>query len=241
MVVLDVTKPVGMGTDDWHSDSSGKPEPAMGAVLRAVKLPPAGGDTCWASMFAAYDGLSAPMQDMLTGLTALHDFARPLETAIAAGYDSPVSLADIRRQYPPMEHPLVRTHPVTKRRGLFVNHNYTTRICQLTAEESRQLLPFLVEPRRPARLPGALPLGAQLGGAVGQPLHPALRPGRLLGPSPGHAPGQHRRRSPVLRSAGGVSLRAAAFRKALDATHHPAHSRPRRRVLLERGARRASS
>ncbi len=144
MVVLDVTQPVGMGTDDWHSDSSGKPEPAMGAVLRAVTLPPSGGDTCWSSMFAAYDGLSPRMQEMLTGLTALHDFARPLETAIAAGYDSPVSLADIRRQYPPMEHPLVRTHPVTKRRGLFVNHNYTTRICQLTAEESRQVLPFLV-------------------------------------------------------------------------------------------------
>jgi taurine dioxygenase len=144
MVVLDVTEPAGLGTDDWHSDSSGKPEPAMGAVLRAVKLPPAGGDTCWASMFAAYDGLSPRMRDMVTGLTAIHDFSRPLETAIAAGYNSPVSLAEIRRQYPPMEHPLVRTHPVTKRRGLFVNHNYTTRICQLTAEESRQLLPFLI-------------------------------------------------------------------------------------------------
>jgi taurine dioxygenase len=144
MVVLDVTNPVGLGTDDWHSDSSGKPEPAMGAVLRAVELPPAGGDTCWSSMYAAYEGLSAPMREMLDGLTALHDFARPLEIAIAAGYDSPVSLSNIRRQYPPMEHPVVRTHPVTKRRGLFVNHNYTTRICQLTADESRQLLPFLI-------------------------------------------------------------------------------------------------
>jgi taurine dioxygenase len=144
MTVIDVTEPAGLGTDNWHSDSSGKTCPALAAVLRAVQLPPVGGDTCWASMYAAYDALSPPMREMLQGLTALHDFARPLEHAIAAGYDSPVSLADVRRQFPPVEHPVVRTHPATKRKSLFVNHNYTTRICQLSTEESGTLLPFLV-------------------------------------------------------------------------------------------------
>jgi taurine dioxygenase len=144
VVVIDVTDPVGLGTDNWHTDTSGKPCPALAAVLRAVQLPPLGGDTCWASMYAAYDALSAPMRELLDGLTAVHDFARPLEHAIAAGYRSPVSVADIRRRFPPVEHPVVRTHPATKRRCLYVNHNYTTRICQLSPEESDTLLPFLV-------------------------------------------------------------------------------------------------
>jgi taurine dioxygenase len=150
LVVLDVTDPTGLGTDEWHSDSSGKPTPAMGAVLRAVQLPELGGDTCWASMYAAYDALSEPMKRTLDGLTARHEFARPLEHAINAGYQSPVSLEQIRAQFPPVEHPVVRTHPVTGRKCLYVNHNYTTRIVQLSVEESKVLLPFLVaHVRRP--------------------------------------------------------------------------------------------
>ncbi|HEV8298976.1 MAG TPA: TauD/TfdA family dioxygenase [Acidimicrobiales bacterium] len=145
LVVLDVTNPSGLGTDQWHSDSSGKPEPAMGAVLRAVQVPDIGGDTCWSNMYAAYDALSEPMRRMLDGMTALHEFAKPLEQAINAGYQSPVTLEQIRSQYPPIEHPVVRTHPATGRKCLYVNHNYTTRICQLGAEESNVLLPFLVD------------------------------------------------------------------------------------------------
>ncbi len=144
VTVIDVTDPAGLGTDNWHSDSSGKPCPALGAVLRAVQLPAVGGDTCWASMYAAYEALSDPIRGLLEGLTAVHDFARPLEHAIAAGYRSPVSVEEVRRRFPPIEHPVVRTHPATRRRGLFVNHNYTTRICGISREESDTLLPFLV-------------------------------------------------------------------------------------------------
>ena len=145
VTVLDVTQPVGLGTDAWHSDSSGKAEPALGAVLRAVSLPPFGGDTCWASMYAAYESLSFAYQRFLDPLTALHDFARPLESAIAAGYQSPTPLHEVRAANPPAEHPVVRTHPVTGRRGLYVNGNYTTRICQLEPAESDAVLATLYE------------------------------------------------------------------------------------------------
>jgi taurine dioxygenase len=144
LVVIDVTEPAGLGTDAWHSDSSGKVTPAMGAVLRAVQIPPLGGDTCWASMEAAYEALSGPLKGMLDGLSALHDFAKPLEQAMRAGYRSPVGLDEIRSRHPPVAHPVVRTHPVTGRKSLYVNGNYTTRICELSEGESAVLLAHLV-------------------------------------------------------------------------------------------------
>ena len=145
VTVIDVTNPVGLGTDAWHSDSSGKETPALGAVLRAVQLPPVGGDTCWASMYAAYEGLSPHMQRFVDDLTAVHDFARPLEGAMRAGYKPPTTIEEVRAKNPPMEHPVARTHPVTGRKGIYVNGNYTTRICQLTEAESNQVLSILFE------------------------------------------------------------------------------------------------
>jgi taurine dioxygenase len=145
VTVIDVTNPVGLGTDAWHSDSSGKDTPALGAVLRAMQLPPVGGDTCWASMYAAYDALSPHMRRFVDDLTAVHDFARPLEHAMRAGYKPPVTLEEVRAKNPPVEHPVARTHPVTGRKGIYVNGNYTTRICQLTEAESADVLAILFE------------------------------------------------------------------------------------------------
>jgi taurine dioxygenase len=109
-----------------------------------VQLPPLGGDTCWASMEAAYAALSAPMQRMLDGLTALHDIVVPLTKAIAGGHSITADLDAIRRAWPPVSHPVVRTHPVTGRRCLYVNNNFTTRIEGLAQEESDVLLPYLL-------------------------------------------------------------------------------------------------
>ena len=144
LVVLDQTTPENDGANSWHSDSSFMEHPAMGSVLRAVQLPSLGGDTCWASMYAAYDALSPRMRDLLDGCTAMHDVIGPLEKAIAGGHSSGNDLEAIRRKWPPMEHPVVRTHPVSGRNALYVNNNFTTRIIGVTENESDVLLPYLL-------------------------------------------------------------------------------------------------
>ncbi len=144
MTVLDQVTPENDGANSWHSDTSFMEAPALGSVLRAVQLPACGGDTCWASMYAAWDALSAPMRAMLAGLEALHDITVPLEKAIAGGHSASTDLAAVRAAWPPMAHPIARTHPATGRTCLYVNNNFTTSILGLTAEESGTLLRFLI-------------------------------------------------------------------------------------------------
>ncbi len=145
MTVLDQTTPEDDGGNSWHSDSSFMAQPSLGSVLRAVRLPPLGGDTCWASMYSAFDALSPRLQTMLDGLTALHDIIVPLEKAVAGGHSVSADLDAIRRSWPPMEHPVVRRHPVTGRRALYVNNNFTTRILGIAKAESDVLLPYLLQ------------------------------------------------------------------------------------------------
>jgi taurine dioxygenase len=120
------------------------PTPAMGAVLSAKLLPEFGGDTLWASGIAAYEALSAPMKRLLEGLTATHDFTRsfPLERY----GNTPEALAqweEARRKNPPLSHPVIRTHPVSGRRSLFVNEGFTAKINELSETESEAVLKFL--------------------------------------------------------------------------------------------------
>jgi taurine dioxygenase len=145
MTVLDQTTPERDGANSWHSDSSFMEQPALGSVLRAVQLPPLGGDTCWSSMYAAFDALSPRLQTYLDGLTALHDIIVPLEKAIAGGHSVSADLEAVRRAWPPVAHPVVRRHPVTGRRALYVNNNFTTRILGVPKEESDLLLPWLLQ------------------------------------------------------------------------------------------------
>lgn len=128
----------------WHTDVTFLPTPALGSVLAAKQLPAYGGDTLWASGFAAFDTLSKPMQRLLDGLTATHDFTRsfPLERFGTTPADLQ-RWEDTRRQYPPLSHPVVRTHPVSGRKALFVNEGFTSRINELTASESTALLSYL--------------------------------------------------------------------------------------------------
>ena len=115
----------GAVADEWHSDLTCQDQPSVLAILNMVKCPAVGGDTMWANMVKAYDALSRPLQDLCEGLTALHD-AHP------HGQPEKMSI-----------HPVVRVHPVTRRKSLFVNEHFTRRIVELSHEESDLLLGHL--------------------------------------------------------------------------------------------------
>ena len=144
LIVLDQVSPRGEGADKWHSDNTFMPEPPMGSILKAVMLPSVGGDTCFANMHAAYDALSPKMQALVDDLEAVHDITKPLQKAIESGH-STANLAETQAQWPPVTHPVARTHPVTGRKALYVNGNSTTRLLGLPERENDVLLPFLID------------------------------------------------------------------------------------------------
>ena len=122
----------------WHSDVSCDIEPPLGSILYLHTVPPAGGDTIFASQYAAYEALSPAYNAFLDGLTATHSGDRSYRrTNRLLGID------DRDRVFPTAVHPVVRTHPVTKRKALFVNEGFTTQINELSEEESRAVLDFL--------------------------------------------------------------------------------------------------
>ena len=128
----------------WHTDVTFLPTPALGAVLSAKQLPAFGGDTLWASGIAAFEGLSAPLQRLLDGLTATLDFTKsfPLERFGSTPEDF-ARWDQTRKNNPPLSHPVIRTHPVSGRKALFVNEGFTTRINELSEAESEALLKLL--------------------------------------------------------------------------------------------------
>ncbi|WAH59024.1 taurine dioxygenase [Pseudomonas silvicola] len=128
----------------WHTDVTFLPTPAMGAVLSAKLIPPYGGDTLWASGIAAYEALSEPLKRLLDGLTATHDFTKsfPLERFGSTPQDL-ARWEEARRKNPPISHPVIRTHPVSGRKSLFVSDGFTTRINELEPAESDAILKLL--------------------------------------------------------------------------------------------------
>lgn len=123
----------------WHSDNSDYREPPLGAAMYAEVIPETGGDTLFASMYAAYDALSDRMKDILDGATALHD-----NTNVQNHYKGAnVIVQDGMTVDEPSEHPVVRTHPVTGRKALFVNAVYTQSIVGFNKNESDTLLAML--------------------------------------------------------------------------------------------------
>jgi len=119
----------------WHSDVSWREVPALGSVLRAIEVPPLGGDTLFADMVTAYAGLSEESRNRIDGLTATHDFTHNFGLGM-----SPEALAEKQREFPPVQHPVVRTHPETGRKILYVNSIFTARIDGLDERESATLL-----------------------------------------------------------------------------------------------------
>ncbi|MBM4266535.1 MAG: taurine dioxygenase [Deltaproteobacteria bacterium] len=128
--------------EKWHTDMTFRPNPPLGSILRARIVPPKGGDTLWLSLAAAYEALSEPMRKFLDGLRAEHSFEHGFQESLAepGGRER---LAQALADNPPVEHPVVRTHPVSGRRCLFVNCLFTTRIVGLHPAESDALLEFL--------------------------------------------------------------------------------------------------
>jgi taurine dioxygenase len=132
--------------DNWHTDVTFTETPPFAGILAAKRIPSSGGDTLWSSSSAAYNALSEPMRSFLDGLTAQHSIAKSFpperwqsDPAFKDRYERAVA------KHPPVNHPVIRTHPVSGRKGLFVNEGFTTHIVELSAGESRSVLAFLYE------------------------------------------------------------------------------------------------
>jgi taurine dioxygenase len=125
--------------EGWHSDVSCDLEPPMGSILYIKQCPPHGGDTLFASMYAAYEALSDRMKAYLSGLTAMHD-GEDIYRGLYANY----GVAD-KPSYPRAEHPVVRTHPVTARKALYVNRGFTRHIVGIPRDESDAILAYLYQ------------------------------------------------------------------------------------------------
>ena len=126
--------------DKWHSDVSCDAEPPAASILKLHTVPAHGGDTLFANMYAAYDALSVSMKKMLAGLTATHD-GGPNYRDRAAGAGVDVS----HRVYPRNSHPVVRTHPLTGQKALYVNIVFTQCIDGIPEDESKAILDFLYQ------------------------------------------------------------------------------------------------
>ena len=123
----------------WHSDVSFRPRPAMVSILYAIEIPSIGGDTLFCNMYSAYDRLSEPLQRFLENLTARHDFAKNTTIGFSHENINPDDLDGFNAA----EHPVVRTHPESDRKCLFVNPGNTSGIIGLHPQESATLLEYL--------------------------------------------------------------------------------------------------
>jgi len=164
---------------NWHSDVTWRERPSLGSILRAVEVPEVGGDTLFADMYVAYDGLSPEMQRFVCGLTA---GARHSARVFASKLGKKAE--ELHEKYPPRRAPgPCAPIPRPGVGWLYVNVGFTDRILGLTAKESDWLLDHLYATAKNADLQCPLPLGSWLARVLGQPLVPALRGERLL-PSP---------------------------------------------------------
>ncbi|MCL4157280.1 UNVERIFIED_CONTAM: hypothetical protein GTU68_039581 [Idotea baltica] len=130
--------------NQWHSDVTWRLAPSLGSVLRMKTTPPAGGDTVFADMGAAYDGLPDEIKKEIDGKVARHDFDLFRRGLIKRGA-SAEEVAQFDSQYPNPHHPIVRTHPETGRRTLFVNTSFTREIVGMDPARSEQLLALLYQ------------------------------------------------------------------------------------------------
>jgi taurine dioxygenase len=143
ILVLDNHKdnPV-LSTDVWHSDTTFRKTPTKYTILRCEIMPEFGGDTLWANMEAAYEGLSDTFRTMISGLRAMHDFQN-FRALFKKTEEDRVKLHRMEDMFPNPSHPVVRTHPVTGRKSIYVNPQFTLRIEGLEPAESRAILDLL--------------------------------------------------------------------------------------------------
>lgn len=118
----------------WHSDVTWREAPSLGSILRAIEVPEVGGDTLFANMVMAYERLDGETKELITGKKAVHDIARVFAKRLKK------SVEELHEKYPPMIHPVVRTHPETGQRVLYVNGAFTSHIVDMEPSESDALL-----------------------------------------------------------------------------------------------------
>jgi taurine dioxygenase len=140
--IVEDGQPIGLGDAGhfWHSDLSYKDKPSLGSLLHAQELPSEGGDTLFANQHAAYEALPAALKTLLEPLTAEHTYLARYEELRARSPWRPKLTAAQIEEVKPVVHPVVRTHPETGRKALFVSEHFTTRILGVPADESRSLL-----------------------------------------------------------------------------------------------------
>lgn len=132
----------------WHMDHSYQKNPSLGAMLYAIDVPKAGGDTLFANSYLSYEYLSEPMKEFLEGKLGIHDV---LHYGIESGHFAISSvealerLAAMRKRFPQVEHPLICAHPETGRKMLYINKGWTTGIKGLHPKESKAILDMLKE------------------------------------------------------------------------------------------------
>jgi taurine dioxygenase len=143
ILVLDNHKdnPV-LSTDVWHSDTTFRKTPTKYTILRCEIMPEFGGDTLWANMEAAHDGLSDTFRAMISGLRAVHDFQN-FRVLFKNTEEDRIKLHRMEDMFPNPSHPVVRTHPVSGRKSIYVNPQFTLRIEGLEPVESRAILDVL--------------------------------------------------------------------------------------------------
>jgi taurine dioxygenase len=140
--ILESTPEAPSKIEVWHTDMTFRPAPPAITLLHGQIIPPYGGDTLWASIGAAYEGLSEPIRRLVDQLEAEHDFRHGFQESLAEPGGAE-RLGDAIAANPPVTHPLTVTHPETGRRVIYVNALFTTRIVGLSRAESRMLLEFL--------------------------------------------------------------------------------------------------
>ena len=140
--IVENGRPVGLGDAGkfWHSDLSYKRLPSLGSMLHAQELPAEGGDTLFASQQQAYETLPEALRQAIEGKRAAHSYTARYADEVFEGIQRPTLTAAQLAEVETVVHPVVRTHPETGRKGLFVNENFTTHILDIPADESRQIL-----------------------------------------------------------------------------------------------------
>lgn len=124
----------------WHTDVTFRARPSIASVLRARLIPAVGGDTIWSDTAAAYQGLPQGVKDRIDGLDAEHDIVRSFGSRV-----TDEKRAELKRNFPPVVHPVVRVHPETGEKILYVNYTFTTRILGIDEHESDELLRLLFD------------------------------------------------------------------------------------------------
>lgn len=131
-------------TNEWHADVTFQQDPPFASILVARDVPECGGDTLWASMYAAYDTLPTDIKARIDGLTAIHDMGA-FRNNFAAGEKTADKALTAMQRFGMAVHPVVKTHPMTGRKCLFVNRSFTHSILGLSGDESRRLLAYLLD------------------------------------------------------------------------------------------------